>query len=235
MPEPRIIAIETSGRSGSVAIAEGPRLIQEAEFAADQEHARDLLPLIDSLFQIHEWTPASVEQCHVSIGPGSFTGLRVAVTFARHFALATGAKICAVPTLDVIAMNALRIQPPPMQLAVILDAKRNQVFGSVFRLEGNSYRSLKGPVTIEPAELLKACGSSVAVLGEGVPYHMHALRDAGVTLLDSEVWRPRAARVHHLGWQLAQAGRFTPSNELVPFYVRRPEAEELWEKRHGSS
>ncbi|MBK8269572.1 MAG: tRNA (adenosine(37)-N6)-threonylcarbamoyltransferase complex dimerization subunit type 1 TsaB [Planctomycetes bacterium] len=113
MPEPRIIAIETSGRSGSVAIAEGPRLIQEAEFAADQEHARDLLPLIDSLFQVHEWTPASVEQCHVSIGPGSFTGLRVAVTFARHFALATGAKICAVPTLDVIAMNALKIQPPP--------------------------------------------------------------------------------------------------------------------------
>ncbi|MBK8269571.1 MAG: hypothetical protein IPK83_15225 [Planctomycetes bacterium] len=90
-------------------------------------------------------------------------------------------------------------------------------------------------MTIEPAELLEKCGPSVAVLGEGVPYHMPALRDAGVTLLDAEVWRPRAASVHHMGWQLAQAGRFTPSYELVPFYVRRPEAEELWEKRHGSS
>ncbi|MBX3396982.1 MAG: tRNA (adenosine(37)-N6)-threonylcarbamoyltransferase complex dimerization subunit type 1 TsaB [Phycisphaerae bacterium] len=230
----KIIAIETSGRCGSVALAEGPTLLEEALFAADQEHARDLLPIIDRLTRNQGWHPDHINHCYVSIGPGSFTGLRVAVTFARHLAMTTGAKICDVPTLDVVARNGLDLKPVPNQLAVVLDAKRRQVFGAIYELEGDGYRRAIGPLLIEPAALLATVTRELVVVGEGVPYHEAALRAGGVIIGESAAWRPRAAQVHRLGWNAAQRGQFTASNELVPMYVRRPEAEEIWEKRTGA-
>lgn len=234
MTTTKIIAIETSGRSGSVALAEGPTLLAETQFAADHEHARDLLPIIDRLMRDRGWRPDQINQCYVSIGPGSFTGLRVAVTFARHLALAVGAEICAVPTLDVIARNGLDLKPVPGRLAVLLDAKRRQVFGAIYEHEIGGYRRTVGPLLVEPAALLKSASSELVVIGEGVPYHEAAVRECGVKIGESNAWRPRAAQVHHLGWKAAQLGRFTAPNELVPMYVRQPEAEEIWEKRFGT-
>lgn len=235
MSLPRIIAIETSGRSGSVAVAEGDVLLEEAPFATDHEHARDLIPLIDRLVQNQGWARGSIAECHLSIGPGSFTGLRVAVTFARHLALACGAKICAVPTLDVIARNVLDLTVRPHDIAVLLDAKGGRVFGATYELSNNDYRRTTGPVLIEPARLLTTARVRPAVLGEGIPYHEKAMAESGVTVLGKEHWRPRAANVHRIGFGMSQSRLYTPANELVPLYVRRPEAEEIWEKRQAAA
>ncbi len=234
MAEPPIIAIETSGRHGSVALARGADLIAERRFSTEKEHARDLIPTLDRLCRAEGRAPDTLRQCHLSIGPGSFTGLRVAVAFARHFALAAGAKICAVPTLDVIAQNGAALADPPQRLAVILDAKRGQVFGAVFEMGEGGYQS-RGPAQlIEPAALLADVPKPFAVIGEGIDYHRDAIDAAGADVLDRDLWWPRAANVHRLGWRLAQQGRFTPARELVPFYLRRPEAEEVWEQRHAT-
>lgn len=239
MSPPRILAIETSGRRGSIALALGEKLVAESPFAADAEHARELLPTADSLirraggdfFDDARQVPR-LDQCYVSIGPGSFTGLRVAVTFARHLALAIGVKVVAVPTLDVIAENALSQSSPPDRLAVVLDAKRKQVFGALYKLRAGRYERQQGPLLAAPAELL--VGERWSVIGEGVAYHREAIDAAGAVTLDESLWWPRAAMVHRIGWSLAQAGKFTAAQELVPVYVRRPEAEELWEKRQAS-
>lgn len=239
MSPPRILAIETSGRCGSIALGLGDKLVADAPFATDAEHARDLLPTADALcrklggefFDEARQIPL-LDHCYVSIGPGSFTGLRVAVTFVRHLALAMGVKIVAVPTLDAIAQNAQSLSAPPEKLAVVLDAKRNQVFGALFELRAGRYERLQGPQLVSPAELL--AGGNWSVLGEGVPYHRDAIEAAGAAVVDENLWRPRAAMVHRLGWRLAQAGKFTAAHELVPLYVRRPEAEELWEQRQAA-
>lgn len=231
----KIIAIETSGRRGSVALAEGSNLVDESSFSANQEHARDLIPMIDLLCHNHGWPPRTVKHCYLSIGPGSFTGLRVAVAFARHFAFAVGAKICAVPTLDVIAENAREIKPPPRYLATILDAKRSQVFSAVFEFRDGRYHRIIEPQMIEFAKLVDAAPSPIAVIGEGIEYHRDVIESKSVQILDRALWWPRAANVHRIGWQFASQGQFTDPVQLTPFYVRRPEAEELWEKRHGAS
>ena len=93
--EERIIAVETSGRKGSVAIAAGPTVLASRTFATNVEHARELLPSVDILAREQGWTPQSITQCYLSIGPGSFTGLRVAVAFARMLAAAGNVRICA--------------------------------------------------------------------------------------------------------------------------------------------
>jgi tRNA threonylcarbamoyladenosine biosynthesis protein TsaB len=239
MKTPRIIAIETSGRQGSVAVARGAELLAEAAFPTDQQHARELLPTLDALCRAQGWPAGSVEHGYISIGPGSFTGLRVAVTFARHLALATGARICAVPTLDVIAENCSRLGDAPEVLAVMLDAKKNLVFAAGFaRRPGNAadgfrYERILEPCLIEPSAMLSKLPRPAAVIGEGLTHHEAAMAAVGAIVLDRSLWSPRAANVHKLGWRLAEAGRFTAARELVPFYLRRPEAEELWEKRQG--
>jgi tRNA threonylcarbamoyladenosine biosynthesis protein TsaB len=239
MNSPRIIAIETSSRQGSVAAARGAELLAEAVFPTDQEHARELLPTLDALCRAQGWAAASIEQCCISIGPGSFTGLRVAVTFARHLALATGARICAVPTLDVIAENCATLADAPEVVTVILDAKKNLVFAAGFaRRPGGTageftYERILEPCMIEPTALFSKLPKPAAAIGAGLLHHQATMEAGGAIVLDQALWFPRAANVHKLGWRLAKQGRFTAARELVPFYLRRPEAEELWEKRQG--
>lgn len=227
------ISIETSGRKGSVALGVGEQIIAERTFPTDREHARELLPTLEGLCREYNRPPDTIEHCYLSIGPGSFTGLRVAVAFARHFALAVGAKLCAVPTLDVIAENARDADDVPADLAVLLDAKRGQVFAAVFKLDARGYRRVVEPRMIAPAQLLAEAPRGVAVVGEGIAYHRQAVEDGGARPLDSALWWPRAASVYRLGRQIAAEGAFTDPQELLPLYLRRPEAEEVWEKRHG--
>ncbi|HKQ50136.1 MAG TPA: tRNA (adenosine(37)-N6)-threonylcarbamoyltransferase complex dimerization subunit type 1 TsaB [Phycisphaerae bacterium] len=233
MQAPRIIAVETSSATGSVALALGPRLLAEQSFSAKTQHARELLPTLAMLHEKCAWQPGEVDECFLSIGPGSFTGLRVAVAFARHLSLAAGARLCAVATLDVIAANMVSVPPPPERLAVILDAKRGQVFGATFTMVGEAYRRDGEARLVEPAVLLHE-GSRLSVMGEGIDYHRAAVETSGAAIIERTLWTPRAGGVHRLGWEMSQAGLFTPPHELIPFYLRRPEAEEVWEKRQGN-
>ncbi len=244
-PKPRIIAIETSSRRGSVALARGGDLVATADFSANQRHAAELLPSIDKLCRSAGWSPSSIEQVYVSIGPGSFTGLRVAVTTARHLALAGDARIVAVPSLAVIAENAcLVVRGAPdsciigpsdesnqPRVAVILDAKRKQVYAGLFARRGDSHEPVGPPILAEPGPWIASIPRPLAVMGEGVTYHRAAIDAAGAFVLPEDSWLPRAEYVHRLGWHLACAGRFTARDALVPLYIRRPEAEEIWEQR----
>jgi tRNA threonylcarbamoyladenosine biosynthesis protein TsaB len=153
---PLILAVETSGRQGSVAIAAGESLLSEKQFSGPMRHSAEIFPAIDDLLKQFGKQPSQIEQVYISIGPGSFTGLRIAVTIAKSMALANNAKIVAVDTLDCIAANIATentelfshrehrekiIQDRPSSvinsqssdlLAVILDAKRGQFFTAVY-------------------------------------------------------------------------------------------------------
>jgi tRNA threonylcarbamoyladenosine biosynthesis protein TsaB len=158
---PLILAIETSGRMGSVALAQGERLLGERHFSGPMRHSAEVFPAILWLLERFGKMPADIEQVYISVGPGSFTGLRIAVAIAKTMALASGAKIVAVDTLDIIAANVISFTAesaarPPQQrqshcrcggwknaekecvlkpnerLAAILDAKRGQFFIAVY-------------------------------------------------------------------------------------------------------
>src|SRR4051794_137410 len=102
----KALAIETSGRTGSVAAVEGGVVLAERDFPHGLQNAALILPLLDELCRGQGWKPSDVGELYVSAGPGSFTGLRIGVTLAKTLALSTGAKIVAVPTVAVLALNA---------------------------------------------------------------------------------------------------------------------------------
>jgi tRNA threonylcarbamoyladenosine biosynthesis protein TsaB len=188
------------------------------------------------LCRSHGVPSGSIGIVYVSAGPGSFTGLRIGIATARALALATGARVVSVPTLEAIAQNALQSPSPPERIATLLDAKRRNVFAAVFQRHGNRFGPLTEPVEADPATFLRelmADGLPIAVLGEGVPVHRAAIERTGVAILPSALDRARAETVYSMGRRLAEAGRFTSRRDLVPFYVRPPEAEEKWERRTG--
>ena len=248
---PRILALETSGRTGSVALAQGPDLRAEESFAHGMRHAVALMPTVAALCQRVGWQAADIDEVYVSTGPGSFTGLRIAVAVARTLAQALGCRLVAVNTLDAIAANA---PADATDVVVVLDAKRSQVFAARYARHSAAadpgaapmplaagaagLRRVAGPILTDPTTFVAATPRPVAVMGEGVAYHREALRagvaaDAELRELDAALWTPRAATICRLGWALAQRGSFTPLEELLPVYIRLAEAEELWRKRRG--
>lgn len=135
----RILAIETTGRAGSVCVASGATVLAREALASDARHAGGLHAAIDRLVRGQGWAPDSLNEVYISAGPGSFTGARIGITVARTLAWATGARIVRVPTVDVLAQNALQANPPPKYVAVVLDAKRAQIFTALFALADTRY------------------------------------------------------------------------------------------------
>lgn len=223
----RALALETSGREGSVALSENGHVLAEETFSHGLQHAATLLPMIDRLTRQHGWTPASIDHVYVSIGPGSFTGLRVGVTLAKTLAFATGAKIVAVPTARVLLANA---PADATNVVIVLDAKRGQIFTARYTrpTADHEWAEAEAAHLDTPGAMLSRAARPVHLIGEGLPYHRDALpaADAGVIATDATHWTARAAAVAAIGSRTAARGEFADAFALVPLYVRLPEPEE---------
>lgn len=241
----KIIAIETSGRLGSLAAAIGPEMLAEYRFSDNQRHTAELMSMLDQLCRDCGWQPSDIEQIYVSAGPGSFTGLRVGITAAKVVAFALGAKVVAVPSCDVLALNmtdyfvGLSAEPDgAAQVAVVLDAQRKQIYGSVFVIAPADgfipgFRTVSEPAVMTPAELLERTARPLYLIGEGAHYYADQLNGPDVILVPTEYSQPRAANVHRCGLLRASAELFTEPDSLSPIYLRRPEAVDKWERLHG--
>lgn len=234
-PNARILALETSGQTGSVALGTPTGAIASEQLPVDVRHAGELMPAVQRLLTNQGWTADSLTDVFISIGPGSFTGLRIAVSVARTLAWSVGARIVTVPTMHVLARNALAASPRPAHVAMIVDAKRSQVYTACYKIEGDNCVEVFPACLAEPREFLSRCPQPVAVLGEGIPRHGNAIAAAGAIVLPEALWPGQAENVLAIGLEMARANQFTPARELVPLYIRRPEMEERWEARQRAA
>ncbi|GAG26688.1 unnamed protein product, partial [marine sediment metagenome] len=205
-----IMAVETSGRAGSVALATGSDILGEREFSGPMRHGAELFPAMAELLQASGSQARQIGEVYISVGPGSFTGLRIAVTFAKTMHLANKARIVAVPTLDVIASNVIDFtgpNPPAKErqrLGVVLDAKRGQFFVAVYEYDRDSAKFHKTlPESLMTAdEFVGRFANShepIRLLGEGLVYYRDKFTAPGVELFDEEYWWPKASKVFELG------------------------------------
>lgn len=227
-----VIALETSSANGSVCLGIDDEILETRRFSGSRRHALELLPTIAELIRIHGLSPRSISGIGLSIGPGSFTGLRIAATTARALSLAVEARIAAVPTLTVIAQNALLLTAPPIHVGVVLDAKRSHTYAALFRRAGQSYSPVTAPAELDPARFVASLPVEARLLGEGITYHRAAIEASGIEILPEEFWPPRAETVYKLAREQFLTGRTTDRCSLIPIYVRPPEAEEKYRLRH---
>ncbi|MFA5238078.1 MAG: tRNA (adenosine(37)-N6)-threonylcarbamoyltransferase complex dimerization subunit type 1 TsaB [Phycisphaerae bacterium] len=232
--KPLILAVETSGRTGSVAISLGEQMLSEARFTGPMRHSTEIFPAIGELLERFNRKPKEIEHIYISIGPGSFTGLRIAAALAKTMHLANAAKIIAVDTLDVIAANAddyIRDEKVKglTRIATILDAKRGQFFIATYQnRQGRWEKSTPDCLMTAQQFLEDFTGNSqpVWLLGEGLVYYKDKFKTDVTRFLNERYWNPRAEKVYTLGWQKALAGQFADPLTLQPLYLRRPDIKE---------
>lgn len=227
----RIIAIETSGRHGSVAALQGEpeaaRLLRQTALGGDERTAQSLAPAMKDLLAQVDWSPQSVELVAAAVGPGSFTGLRIGVTAAKTFAYAVGAQVIGVNTLAALAeqVHATDVASGT-RLWTILDAQRQELF--VARFDGDN---IKGHA-LDCATSIIALDAWLAALQPGDQVVGPPLRKLksqlprGVVALPQELWQPMATAVGRVAWQAHQSGQRDDVWKLLPRYYRASAAEE---------
>ncbi|NUQ62683.1 MAG: tRNA (adenosine(37)-N6)-threonylcarbamoyltransferase complex dimerization subunit type 1 TsaB [Pirellulales bacterium] len=224
----KILALETTELAGSLAAMDGGKLLLELALDHQKQSACTVAPGIRQLLADIGWKPRDVDLVAVTVGPGSFTGLRVGLATAKTFAYCVQAGILGVGTLETVAAAA---PDEVARLSIAVDAQRGQVVAGEFCRDGT--REL---VPTAPAELLDAeawlSGLPGEVWASGPALRRYAGRvPSHARLLPREYWSPSAAQVARLAARDWAAGRRDDLWTLLPIYSRLSAAEEKWDSR----
>jgi tRNA threonylcarbamoyladenosine biosynthesis protein TsaB len=233
----RLLGIETATASQSVALLEDQQVVAEACWSGAGTGGGTLLPMIASLLQKAGLSPGSVDAVAVSVGPGSFTGVRVGLATAKGFVLGTNAKLVGVSTLEALAASYGLRQGT---VCAVLHAGRGEVYAAFYSCENSELQAL-GPEAVLGPEALALETSlpshgDIHLIGDAVAAYRDRLQAAfrgRARVTDEGVSaRPTAATVARLALRQIQRnaiGTFQ-DKDVDPVYLRRAEAELNWEK-----
>jgi tRNA threonylcarbamoyladenosine biosynthesis protein TsaB len=221
----RILALETSGMAGEVALLENDLVIASQLLDPRQRTARSLAPGIAAILTYAGWTPRDVELVAVTIGPGSFTGLRIGVTTSKTFAYAVHCQAMGIDTLDVIAAQVPCASPAQPPLWVVLDAQRSQLFAARYDMDRQTWRRSRPTVIIDNQSFVANLEPGAWLAGAGLTRLRQPL-SAPFTVVSESLWQPRAAIVGKLACREFQAGRRDDFWKMTPVYLRPSAAEE---------
>lgn len=216
----RILAIDTALSACSACVAEtGAQLPLSVESAIMQRgHAEALMPMIERVMAATPGGFGSLERVAVTVGPGSFTGLRVGIAAVKGIALAQGIPAVGVTTLSAYASPAIAARDGRV-VAAAVDARNGQVFVQVF---GSGGRTLVSPRVASLRDAVRLIGSGpVALTGSGAPLLLPEARSAGLdAVLSGPLEGPDIHWVARLGLA-AEPDRA----RAAPFYIKPPDAQ----------
>jgi len=230
-----LLAIETATLASGVALATADKLVAEIIVQTKKTHSERLMPHIEQLLELGQVAKEDITAIAVSIGPGSFTGLRIGLATAKALAYVWNVPVIGVSTLAALAYAC----PAPNSLICpLLDAQKGNVYQAVYRWEKGILQEVIPPRVIAHQEAINELASQplpVIMLGEGAVLFQEAIVAAAdpIELAPPHIILPRAGSVALLGHQLLRQGIRHDVMTLEPLYIRRSEAEVLWEQRHG--
>jgi len=224
-----ILAFDTSGFAGSAALLDGPVLLAEETLDREQRSAQTLAPAIARLLAGQRIQASQIGLVATTVGPGSFTGLRVGVTTAKTLAYAAKAEVIGLSTLEVIAHQS----PPellaagPREIHAVLDAQRKELFVGRFRCpdDAGNIARLESDRIIAADAWRQSLPAGAIVTGTGIDKLLDRL-PAGITVVPPALREPQAATVGRLAWRDYERGRRDDLWKLAPTYLRPSYAEE---------
>ncbi len=228
----RVLSLETSGNSGSVAALEDREVLAELQLPEGARSAQTLVPTIETLLGNLGWKIAQIQLFAVTSGPGSFTSLRIGVSTAKALAYAVGAEIIGVHTLEAIARQ---VPGEPARVKAVVDAQRDQLFAAELRRtapgpSGGGFQTPWATEVIDNRPWLDALQVGDVVSGPGLRRLLGRV-PAGVVIVEPGLWMPSAGVVGQIGFEQYSAGQRDDVFQLVPQYFRRTAAEEQWQRR----
>ena len=218
----KVLAFDTSSKALSLAILEDKQVLAETTINIKKNHSITLMPAIDFLMASLDWTPKDLDRIVVAEGPGSYTGLRIAVATAKTLAHTLN--------IELVGMSSLLALVPYQQEGLfvpLMDARRNNVYAGFY--ENAKPVMPEAHLSFERViELIKGA-SQVTFVGEVGPFVEQI--QAHLPRTNYKETLPNAANLALLAWD-KEADSL---HDFVPNYLKRVEAEENWLKNHTES
>ena len=219
----KIAAFDTSSKALSLAILEDKQVLAETTINIKKNHSITLMPAIDFLMSSLDLTPKDLDRIVVAEGPGSYTGLRIAVATAKTLAHTLN--------IELVGMSSLLALVPSQQeglVVPIMDARRNNVYAGFYQ-SGQAVRPEAHLPLAEVLEIAGAANQSVTFVGETAAFTEQI--EVALPQATLQPTLPNAAAVGRLGLDLPAQS----IHDFVPNYLKRVEAEENWLKTHQES
>lgn len=233
-----ILAVDSATQVAGVALVARDKVIREEFVNFRKKHSEILLPLIDRVMKESESDWGQLTALAVTVGPGSFTGLRIGMATVKGLSMASRLPIAAIPTTDVLAHN---LAGSHALVATVLDARRQEVYFSCYDVEGAFPRSISPIMACSPqqaafeitASLARTGRERVIIVGDGAHTYRDYFADyfgERLILVGPHLMFPRAAALGSLAWQAVDARTLESGLTVRPLYIRLSEAEYRLEK-----
>lgn len=225
----RILILETSGRTGQVALARGPTIIRQHLLDETRRHARDLAPAVAAMLKEEGWKPTEIQALIVNRGPGSYTGLRVGIVSAKAFAYATGCTLIAVDGFRAIAKQSTL---EATELDVIADAQQGRVYHQHFsrNREKDEMTPASSLRIVDFSTWVQSIPAGGWVTGPGLR-KLASLLPPQLKSPSEQSWDPHPQSILEIGMNRYWAGERDDHWKLEPLYLRPSSAEEKWAAR----
>lgn len=228
----KILALETSAKAVSAAVIEDGKILCSGYQDTGLTHSRTLMPIVEHILRNTDLTVQDMDIIATSIGPGSFTGIRIGVSAAKGLAFAADKPAVGVSTLAAMARNVAFIDG---LIVCAMDARRNQIYNALFEAKNGMMTRLtpdRAIALIDLAKELQDDPRSKIVIGDGANLCFDALQSAGIVcqLAPPHLIMQNAMSVALEAEVLVAEGKLVSAQELAPVYLRPPQAERLRKK-----
>lgn len=234
------LGIETSSLVSSVALMDEDVLLGELTIQAGLTHSEQLVPHIQLLLEQCQVDKSDLQGIVVAIGPGSFTGLRIGMGTAKAMSYALRIPLYGIMTMDGLAQN---LQGTNRLVSVLIDAQKKHVYEARYRWNGQVMECIQEPqvkVATDILEELRKEEAPTVFLGDGIKRIQKEINiqnpivdGQNLFILASPMQViPRAGSLLWAAREKIAKGQAEDPMTMVPYYIRRSEAEVLWEEKH---
>ena len=230
----RILSIDTSSTTGSVAVVAGQTLLAEITIARRETHSRRLMDMIDGALNMAGLDLKELDGLAYTRGPGSFTGLRIGLSVVKGLALVSAKPLVGVSGLEVLAHQA----PDRSHLICpMMDARNNEVYCARYRYLDNGFQRVVDEAALSPEDALAGITENCLLVGDGALRYRTLMEErlgmlARFAAPDHGI--PRALTVARLSLAKFEAGVTDNLQSVVPLYLRKSYAEQSRALTHAA-
>lgn len=231
----KILAVDTSATSASVAVAEENKLIGAFSINTALTHSQTLIPMIEELLNKTGLSVEEIDAIAVNAGPGSFTGVRIGVSAVKGLAFSRNLPCISVSTLHSMAYNMLGSE---CVVCAVMDARCSQVYNALFRVSGNTVARLTEDRALALSDLkleLQGIAERVVLVGDGAiicsEYLNGDLKNVELAPMNNRI--QTASSVACAGFEKLRNNEVITCSELMPTYLRLPQAQRELNKKLG--
>lgn len=218
----KILAVDTSSAICSVAILEDDKLIDINELDDGKTHSENLMPLLDELLKRNSENIKDIEMIACTVGPGSFTGIRIGVATIKPIAEVLNIKVASVMSLEALARNVENKET----IVSLIDARNNQVYCGIF---DKNYNKKEEYIADDINEVIKVLEKyeEITFVGNGAILHRELLTNSLKNVDFVENNKQSAENVGKIGYKKYLENNLCSADTIMPVYLRKSQAERL--------